>query len=81
MKKYTIIIEDSADAELRGSYEWGIQVWGKAKAQAWFRQMIREMKTLSRFPERMCLGYIWSALTCQRFGLRAALLAASLMRS
>jgi len=29
----------------------------------------------------MCLGYIWSALTCQRFGLRAALLAASLMQS
>jgi len=28
---------------------------------------------------RMCLGYIWSTLTCQRFGLLAALLAAFLM--
>jgi plasmid stabilization system protein ParE len=50
--KYTIVIEDSANADLRQSYEWGVRVWGKAQAQQWFRHTIREIKALTNLPKR-----------------------------
>jgi plasmid stabilization system protein ParE len=50
--KYTVIIEDSADSDLRRCHEWGVRNWGKKQAEKWFREMIREMRTLQAFPER-----------------------------
>jgi plasmid stabilization system protein ParE len=39
MKRYVVIFEDSAQADVRGSYEWGRRAWGKRKAQQWARQL------------------------------------------
>lgn len=39
MKRHVVIFEDSAQADVRGSYEWGCRVWGKRKAQQWARQL------------------------------------------
>ena len=39
MKRYLVIFEDSAQADVRGSYEWGCRAWGKRKAQQWARQL------------------------------------------
>src|SRR5947209_5070911 len=50
--KYRIVIEASADFDMRTSFDWGVEVWGQAQARAWFRQTIREIKTLARLPER-----------------------------
>jgi len=54
--KYTIVIETTADADLRESYEWGVRAWGKVKAQQWFKQMIREIKTLATVPKRCAVA-------------------------
>jgi plasmid stabilization system protein ParE len=39
MKRYVVIFEDSAQADVRESYEWGSRVWGKREAQQWARQL------------------------------------------
>jgi plasmid stabilization system protein ParE len=39
MKKYAVIIEDSAQADIHHSYDWGCRVWGKAQAQKWVREL------------------------------------------
>jgi plasmid stabilization system protein ParE len=39
MKRYIVIFEDSAQADVRRSYEWGCRAWGKRKAQQWARQL------------------------------------------
>jgi plasmid stabilization system protein ParE len=39
MKRYVVIFEGSAQADVRGSYEWGCRAWGKRKAQQWARQL------------------------------------------
>jgi plasmid stabilization system protein ParE len=38
MKRHVVIFEDSAQADVRRSYEWCCRVWGKRKAQLWARQ-------------------------------------------
>lgn len=50
--KYLIVIETTAETDLRQSYEWGVKAWGKSKAQQWFRTTIREIKALASLPER-----------------------------
>ena len=39
MKRYVVIFEDSAQADVRESYDWGCRAWGKREAQQWVRQM------------------------------------------
>jgi plasmid stabilization system protein ParE len=39
MKRYLVIFEDSAQADVRESYDWGCRAWGKHEAQQWARQL------------------------------------------
>jgi plasmid stabilization system protein ParE len=39
MKRYLVIFEDSAQADVRQSYDWGCRAWGKREAQQWARQL------------------------------------------
>ena len=39
MKRYAVIFEDSAQADVRDSYDWGCRVWGKRRSQHWIRQL------------------------------------------
>lgn len=51
MKKYTVIIEESAQADVERSYDWGRRVWGKVEAQKWVRDLRTAiMKLLTRVP-------------------------------
>lgn len=51
MRKYRVIIEDSAQVDVQDSYEWGCRVWGKARAGAWARELRTAItKSLAVFP-------------------------------
>lgn len=39
MKRYVVIFEESAKADVRGSYDWGRRTWGQGEAQKWARQL------------------------------------------
>jgi plasmid stabilization system protein ParE len=39
MKRYALVFEESAQADVRESYNWGCRVWGKREAQQWIRQL------------------------------------------
>lgn len=39
MKRYVVIFEASAQADVRDSYEWGSRKWGKSEAQRWARKL------------------------------------------
>ena len=39
MKRYRVIIEESAQENVRESYNWGCRNWGKREAQQWARQL------------------------------------------
>lgn len=39
MKGYAVVFEESAQADVRDSYEWGCRVWGKEEAVKWVRQL------------------------------------------
>ena len=39
MKRYDVVFEESAQADVRRSYDWGCRVWGKREAQRWVRQL------------------------------------------
>ena len=39
MKRYVVIIEESAQADVRESYDWGQRRWGKHQAQRWVHQL------------------------------------------
>jgi len=39
MKRYPVVFEISAQADVRGSYDWGCRVWGKKEAQRWVREL------------------------------------------
>ena len=41
MKRYTVIIEDWAQANIRDSFDWGCRTWGKREAQ----QRVRDLRT------------------------------------
>jgi plasmid stabilization system protein ParE len=52
MKRYLIVFEESAQADVRGSYDWGCRVWGKKEAQRWARQLRTAVsKQLSIMPK------------------------------
>jgi plasmid stabilization system protein ParE len=39
MKRYDVVFEESAQTDVRGSYDWGCRVWGKKEAQRWVREL------------------------------------------
>jgi plasmid stabilization system protein ParE len=39
MKRYATVFEESAQIDLRSSYDWGCRVWGKKEAQRWVREL------------------------------------------
>ena len=51
MRKYKVIIEDSAQADVQDSYVWGCRVWGKTQAQKWARDLRNAItKSLATIP-------------------------------
>jgi plasmid stabilization system protein ParE len=54
MKRYVVIFEDSAQADVRKSYDWGCRARGKHEAQQWARQLrTAALKTARRDPKRI----------------------------
>jgi plasmid stabilization system protein ParE len=52
MKRYDVIFEESAQTDVRGSYDWGCRVWGKKEAQQWVRELQRSvLRQLSLVPK------------------------------
>ena len=39
MKRYAVVFEESAQANVRESYDWGCRAWGKQEAKQWVRQL------------------------------------------
>ena len=39
MKRYVVVFEESAQIDVRGSYDWGCRNWGKKEARSWVRQL------------------------------------------
>jgi plasmid stabilization system protein ParE len=39
MKRYAVVFEESAQADVRESYDWGCRTWGKQEAKQWVRQL------------------------------------------
>ncbi len=39
MKRYVVIFEESAQADVRQSYDWGRRTWGKHQSQQWVRKL------------------------------------------
>jgi len=38
MNRYVVVFEDSAQANVRDSFDWGCRAWGKREAQQWARE-------------------------------------------
>jgi plasmid stabilization system protein ParE len=45
MKRYAVVFEESAQTDVRGSYDWGCRVWGKKEAQRWVRELRTAVST------------------------------------
>ncbi len=39
MKRYAVVFEESAQLDVRGSYDWGCRTWGKKEARRWVREL------------------------------------------
>ena len=39
MKRYDVVFEEPAQADVRRSYDWGRRVWGKNEAERWVREL------------------------------------------
>jgi len=39
MKRYAVAFEESAQEDVRSSYDWGCRVWGKKEAKRWVREL------------------------------------------
>jgi plasmid stabilization system protein ParE len=39
MKRYVVVFEESTQADVRKSYDWGRRIWGKHEAEQWVRQL------------------------------------------
>ena len=39
MKRYAVVFEESAQSDVRESYDWGRRTWGKHEAEQWVRQL------------------------------------------
>ncbi len=52
MRRYTVIIEDEARADIQKSYDWGCRAWGVKQAQKWVRDLRAHTRsTLTVTPE------------------------------
>jgi toxin ParE1/3/4 len=52
MKSYKVEFLPTAKQDLRLSYEWGVNVWGKTKSQKWLHEFSATCKKrLRQFPE------------------------------
>lgn len=52
MKRYPVVFEESAQADVRRSYDWGCCFWGKREAKRWVRQLrVVIFKQLSLVPK------------------------------
>ena len=52
MKRYQIVFEQSAQADVRKSYDWGYRVWGKKEVERWVRELRTAIsKQLSLIPK------------------------------
>jgi plasmid stabilization system protein ParE len=57
MKRYRVVIEEPAQADVQRSYDWGCRVWGKAQAQKWVRDLRAAiMKQLTAIPTGFSLA-------------------------
>ena len=57
MKRYAVVLEPSAQEDVRGSYDWGCRVWGKKEAQRWVRELRDAIsKQLSLVPKGFSLA-------------------------
>jgi plasmid stabilization system protein ParE len=51
MKRYAVIIEESAQTNIQHSYDWGCRVGGETQAQKWVRELrISTIKKLGTVP-------------------------------
>jgi len=51
MKRYVVIFEESAQENVRDSYDWGCRAWGKKQAEQWIRELrIAVLRQLSVLP-------------------------------
>jgi plasmid stabilization system protein ParE len=39
MKRYAVVFEESAQTDVRESYDWGCRAWGQQEAKQWVRQL------------------------------------------
>ena len=44
MKRYVVVFEESAQSDVRESYDWSRRAWGKHEAQQWVRQLRKALK-------------------------------------
>jgi plasmid stabilization system protein ParE len=52
MKRYAVVFEDSAQDDVRRSYDWGSRFWGKKEAQTWVRELRKAVtRQLSILPK------------------------------
>ena len=57
MKRYAVVFEESAQTDVRESYESGCRAWGKREAQMWARQLRNAVfKQLSVAPKAFPLA-------------------------
>jgi plasmid stabilization system protein ParE len=57
MKRFEVIIEESAQEDVRDSYDWGCRNWGKRETQQWARQLrIAVFKQLGVVPKAFPLA-------------------------
>ena len=52
MAPHKVYFTPKALQELTSIHDWGQEVWGKAKANAWLKEIGKRIKTLSNMPER-----------------------------
>ena len=57
MKRYAVVLEASAQEDVRASYDWGCRVWGKREAERWVRELRDAIsKQLSVVPKGFSLA-------------------------
>ena len=44
MRRYVVVFEESAQSDVRESYDWGRRAWGKNEAQQWVRQFRKAVR-------------------------------------
>ena len=68
MKRYRVIFEESAQQDVRESYDWGCRAWGKRKAQQWARQLRTAVLKRSESQRRLDAIQIGLGARCVRVG-------------